>query len=592
VVHSPLTVSEPLVTTPGLAFGEGVYDQESDGALTFRWLSPDARLLLPAADVDQFLELTVHTEFFDLSQTVTVTAGTATSAFPLRPGWTTVSAAVPAGTAEVRLAVNRLFPREYYAAQDKRSLAIRVRRAEVHADRRRHANACAQETNWVLNEREKLEGRTSLTSTPPHLGIDMHGACNVKPPCVYCEWDGSKEQEGDKVDVPFTLDTLNEWGPFFENSSILVNCSIGEPFLMRNLDEVLDAFGDSDKYLELTTNGQILTDRSIQRLVGRRIRLHVSLDAGTAETYAKLRNNRFDAIIRNLERLIAAKGGPGPYPHIHLVFMPMRVNLHELPAFVDIAARLKVELLVLRPLNFAIDSKLNWDRAGYRFEYLKELLPFDELVRASGRAAELCERAGVKLADQMNFGGKMDEQFHQWFEEGRQSARPAAETASARPAITPAPPEPPVPAPARVAETQPSPEPAPPIAAAPLPSLGGETIPPCSEPWDSLYILRRGVLPCCYGAKTIAPMEEYREAWNGPLLQDIRRELAAGRFHTYCLESPSCPIVRKEQVVHPPPPRPPEPPAPPRPLLVRVRSRAARIWRNLTAPPPAAPPAN
>ena len=45
-------------------------------------------------------------------------------------------------------------------------------------------------------------------------------------------------------------------------------------------------------------------------------------------------------------------------------------------------------------------------------------------------------------------------------------------------------------------------------------------------------------------------MEEYRQAWNGDLMRAIRGELAEGRFHDYCLESPACPIVRKAVEAH------------------------------------------
>ena len=33
--------------------------------------------------------------------------------------------------------------------------------------------------------------------------------------------------------------------------------------------------------------------------------------------------------------------------------------------------------------------------------------------------------------------------------------------------------------------------------------------------------------------------------WNAPLVQEIRRDLLAGTFHDYCLDSPDCPIVKK-----------------------------------------------
>ncbi len=61
----------------------------------------------------------------------------------------------------------------------------------------------------------------------------------------------------------------------------LVNCSIGEPFMMRGFDDMLAAIGDRGKPLEMSTNGQILTDRNIERLLGRNVELYVSLDAAT-----------------------------------------------------------------------------------------------------------------------------------------------------------------------------------------------------------------------------------------------------------------------------------------------------------------------
>jgi MoaA/NifB/PqqE/SkfB family radical SAM enzyme len=218
----------------------------------------------------------------------------------------------------------------------------------------------------------------------------LYGACNIKPPCVYCAWDGAKAMEGDLVDEPFTVETLREWGPFFDHSMDLVNCSIGEPFMMKNIDELFDAFAEGGKILNITTNGQILTDTNIQKLIGRPIDLNISFDAATPATYARLRNKRFDLMVNNVRRLINAKGGPGRVPTVNIVFMPMKANIHELEEFVRLCADLRVDHLVLRPLNYLDNTGLNWERAGYAFEYEKELLPFDELVRASGRAAELC----------------------------------------------------------------------------------------------------------------------------------------------------------------------------------------------------------
>jgi MoaA/NifB/PqqE/SkfB family radical SAM enzyme len=444
------------------------------------------------------------------------------------------------------LKANRVFPREYYPG-DGRELAVQVRGALLHTDAERHAAIVRQQANGVLNQRELLNGRHVLASLPPKLGIDMTGSCNVKPPCVYCAWDFNKALEGGNVDVPFNLDTLDHYGAFFDNALELVNCSIGEPFMMRNVDELLDAFGSRGKVLELTSNGQILTDANIARLLGRDVHLYVSLDAATPETYARLRNGAFAKLLENVRRLVRAKGGRGRLPLVYLVFMPMKANAHEVDAFVELAAELGADRLVLRPLNDSEGVQLKWERAGYRYDYQAELLPFEQLVRISGRVAELCRRHGVELSDQMDFGGSLATRFHAAFEAGRREALPAD------PASEPAPgagdPELPLagaadlpPAAAQAGADAPaaaSPDPL------PLPPLGDGRLPLCTEPWKSLYVLRRGTMPCCYGGQPIAPMGGFKEAWNAPLIQGIRRELLRGRFHKYCFDSPDCPIVRK-----------------------------------------------
>lgn len=490
-----------------------------------RWSSRSGVIEFDPADHSRYLSFWVLSEYRDLTQEVTITAGAQSTTVTLPQAWSPVSIVVPAGAREAVVSVNKLLPASYHPA-DPRTLGVRVRALEFHRDAHRHQHIVERQRNVVENTREMLMGRSRLTSTPPRLGIDLYGACNIKPPCVYCAWDGSKAMEGDLVDEPFTVDTLREWGPFFDHSLDLVNCSIGEPFMMKNIDELFDAFAEGGKLLNLTTNGQILTDTNIRKLVGRPIDLNISFDAATPATYARLRNKRFELMVDNVRRLINAKGGPGRVPTVNVVFMPMKANLHELEDFVRLCADLRVDHLVLRPLNYLDNTGLLWERGGYTFDYEKELLPFDELVRASGRATELCRQLNVPLSDQMDFGGKLNKQFTDWFEEGRQSVMPVKAEEPAAAAEVPTPVELSVPA-------------------EPAPAPGSDRLPLCTEPWTNLYILRRGVLPCCHGGKPLAPMQEYREVWNSPTLRGIRHELSQGRFHEYCLDSPSCPIVRK-----------------------------------------------
>ena len=567
----PRTAPAFVTTAVPCGFGAGFHEQETDGLEPYRWMGPRGELELPPHQGETFLELRLFSEFHDLSQDVTVEVGERSSSLPLLHGWATVSMQLPPGATRVTIAASKLFPRDYYPG-DSRDLAVRVSTPYVHLDGERHRAIVRQYENAVLNTREMIAGATELRSTPTNLGIDLYGACNVKPPCVYCEWDRAKSVEGPNVDTPFTADTLAEWAEFYDGASSLVNCSVGEPFMMKNLDELLDEFGDRGKFLEITTNGQILTDRNIQKLLGRRIQLYVSLDAATAETYAKLRNDTLEKILVNLRRLIAAKGGRGGLPHVFLVFMPMECNQHELDAFVRLCAELDVDRLILRPLNY-VEAVLDWDRAGYHFAYAEELLGFDELVRISARAAALCDRLAVPLSDQLDFGGRMSGLFEAEFARARRELDAGhgprdvgaeislVERADGTEldASSETGPLDTVDSASEVGTGAPAPT--------PLPSLGAEKLPVCQEPWKSYYILRRGTMPCCYGAHEIAGADDYRKTWNAPLMQELRRDLAAGRFHEYCRRSTSCPIVRKGEHLGDLPPEP--------------RTRIRRIWDGL-----------
>lgn len=547
------TLSQSLLaeyrrTAGALRLESGFHDVEVDEGQAFRWMTREAVVVLPPAQGPRFLELQVSAPFRPLSVQLAMEAdGCAAGQADLAAAWNTVSFALPSGTSRLRLQASRW--REAGQGGDPRELAIQVRWPLLHADEARHGHVVRQHLNRCLNYTEMARGEVRLSSTPWKLGIDMVGTCNVKPPCVYCNWDEAKRREGADVSAPFDLDTLGSYGEFFENATELVNCSIGEPFMMKDVDLLLDAFGRRGKLLEVTTNGQILTDANIRKLLGRNAHLYISLDAATPETYARLRNDAFPRLLDNVRRLVQAKGGRGQLPLVYLVFMPMKANLHEVDDFVQLCAELEADRLVLRPLNASEGMDLVWDREGYHYDYQRELLPFDDLVRVSGRVAELCRRLGVELSDQMDFGGSMAAGFGELYEEGRRQG------AQVPLRVAPLPPSDGLVWGTARRETEPSPAGhRGPAQAAPTDSgepsrtptaEEGPRLPICTEPWTSLYVLRRGTLPCCYGGPVLGPMASFQQSWNAPLVQDIRRELSRGRFHRYCFDSPDCPLVRK-----------------------------------------------
>jgi len=80
----------------------------------------------------------------------------------------------------------------------------------------------------------------------------------------------------------------------------------------------------------------------------------VSMDAATRQTYRKLRGvDQFDRVVANVRRLVELERERSrSAPRVSLWFTASRANLHELPAFVRLAADLGVDEVYVQRLVF------------------------------------------------------------------------------------------------------------------------------------------------------------------------------------------------------------------------------------------------
>lgn len=163
--------------------------------------------------------------------------------------------------------------------------------------------------------------------------------------------------------------------------------------------------------MEISTNGQAFTPRTIKALVGKPIYLYISLDAASKETYAKIRNDRWNSIIPNLFRLNRERKKTGNLPKIHMVFMPMKVNKDELEDYFRLCAEIEADALILRPLFYLDNPKIEEDRGGYHFDYKNELLSRQELKEISRKCEEFSKKYKILLANQFSFGLDQKKEF-------------------------------------------------------------------------------------------------------------------------------------------------------------------------------------
>jgi MoaA/NifB/PqqE/SkfB family radical SAM enzyme len=415
---APAAAAETTDVCCGLpAIGDGWHLDERDERGTFRWTRREARLRVSARrrGVRRFASLPLFSAYRNLAQRLTVLAeGGEVARFDLARGWHTYSLALPppGGDLDLDLRLNVVTPMGSHP-HDPRELGIRVGALTLHDDEGRHARETFLAANAVCSQREMQRGAVTLESFPQTLGIDLYGKCNIKPPCVYCLWDSTKALEGEAVNEVVDDRTLEGYGGLFQGARLLVNCSFGEPLLHPRLGRVLDLAAATGKVMELSSNGQAFTPRSVQLLAGRRVHLYVSLDAATAATYGRLRNERWDEVLTALLFLRDAREASGGWPRLNMVFMPMPANLGDLEAYFKLCRLVEADQLVLRPLLYLERPAIVRDRGEYRFDYERELMT----PAALEPVFEACERYAAKyevqVVSQFDFGLDEASRFHQ-----------------------------------------------------------------------------------------------------------------------------------------------------------------------------------
>ena len=128
----------------------------------------------------------------------------------------------------------------------------------------------------------------------------------------------------------------------------------GEPLLHPRLWDMAQTARSQGCTVSLTTNGMNLTEAMQVQVMEHLDMVAVSLDGGTAETYERLRPGAdFRRVTQQLAALCSRKRSLGrPRPEVVLLFMKMRPNLTELPAFLELAASLGVDRVNATNLDF------------------------------------------------------------------------------------------------------------------------------------------------------------------------------------------------------------------------------------------------
>lgn len=187
------------------------------------------------------------------------------------------------------------------------------------------------------------------TIYPIYMEISPSGACNHR--CIFCALDymGYK---------PVFLD-LEKTKQCFKNMAEKGVKSImfggeGEPLLHPRIIELNNCAVDYGLDVGYTSNGVLMDEKFIQAVLPHAAWIKISLDAGTAENYARIHKTKpadFDKVLENLKYAVAYKKANNLKCVLGAQLLLLPENANEVMQLAKILKDIGVDYFVVKPYS-------------------------------------------------------------------------------------------------------------------------------------------------------------------------------------------------------------------------------------------------
>lgn len=236
---------------------------------------------------------------------------------------------------------------------------------------------------------------------PPFLQLEPVGQCNLR--CRMCAVP-FREDGPERGVAAMPFDDYVRLIDGFEGLRELHLQGLGEPLMHPRFFDMVRHAAARGIAVSLNTNLTLLTERRARECASCGLAvIHVSIDGATAATYERIRvGARFDKVLRNLRRLVAAIGAtPGARPALRIVTVLMRDNLAELPDIVRLAADVGVPSVFVQRLAHDFSEAALPARYAPMRDFVAaqttEALPAADVERAFARARAAADDCRVSL---------------------------------------------------------------------------------------------------------------------------------------------------------------------------------------------------
>ena len=209
------------------------------------------------------------------------------------------------------------------------------------------------------------------------IQIEVSAACNLK--CKFCPTTYLNSKDEQKF---LTLSTFKKLEPYFKLTQWVYLQGWGEPLINRDIWDMVSIVKEAGSKVGFTTNGTLLKEEVIDRLILFNVDLvSTSIAGASAETHEKLRvNSNFSNIIDSVKRLVKAKErSQKKFPLITLSYMLTKESIHELLRALELAHSLGVDDFYTTNLDYVFSQDAN-DSKIFSWEN-EDSLEYEQIIK-------------------------------------------------------------------------------------------------------------------------------------------------------------------------------------------------------------------
>jgi MoaA/NifB/PqqE/SkfB family radical SAM enzyme len=173
---------------------------------------------------------------------------------------------------------------------------------------------------------------------PKVLYLEPVFGCNYR--CFACLHGSGRAMAAARL-KPSLFEKLK---PLIERVNHIHITGLGEPLLNAHLPDYLAHFREKNKSYYINTNGSLITDRHADLLTTSRCELSISLDAGDASTYRRMRSGGdWENVISGIKRVSQVKADRrSSYPLLYLTFHLNAINIRSMAKIPELARQLGI----------------------------------------------------------------------------------------------------------------------------------------------------------------------------------------------------------------------------------------------------------